>query len=152
MYFEDLTLYSYREREIRNNLYNIGWLEKGHEYPIGEVPSKFIDKLWDYSHFAVADTRGFHTCDLCEYPLHGIPEIEYRAKVLKVGSAELRIFGNDGKIFATPNLLFHYVTVHKYKPPIQFVDSVIDGIDPYSKEYQTLLSSIVEKWRMLEET
>lgn len=150
MYFEDLSLYSYREQEKMDNLYNIGWLEKNHEFSKGQVPDEFVDKLWDYSHFAVANTRGFHICDLCDHLPNEMPSIEYKSNLLKVGTAEIRVFGKNNKIYAAPNLVFHYVTKHGYKPADEFIEAVMEKLDPYSKTYQDLLTKTFKNWKLLE--
>lgn len=135
MYFEDLSFYASYGQEIDKNIYRIGWLENGHEYVKGDVTDVFVEKLWGYTHFAVAMKRGFHVCDVCESSQREIPVIEYRSKKLKVGYAEIRVFGETGKIYAAPNLLFHYITEHSYKPPNEFIQAVLHTCEPSSSEY-----------------
>jgi len=149
MYLEDMSIYNYIQDERRPNLYSIGWLEKGHPYTKGETSDIFLDNLWKYTHFAAAHTRGFHVCDLCAERVNQVPILEYKSKKLKVGTAEIRVFGNKGKIYAAPNLLFHYITKHSYQPPLEFVQAVLDGINPYSKEYQDLLAKTTIDWKIL---
>ncbi len=62
--------------------------------------------------------------------------------MLKLGSAEIRVFGNGGKIYAAPNLIYHYVTVHGYKTPDEFVSALKEGPLPGSKEYFDRLHSL----------
>ncbi len=69
--------------------------------------------------------RGFHVCDVCESSQREIPVIEDRSKKIKVDYAEMRVFGETGRIYAAPNLLFHYITEHHYKPPNEFIQSVL---------------------------
>jgi len=151
MFFEDMSLYEYREKEKQKDLYNIGWLENIHDFPKGNVDAEFVDKLWKFSHYAVASTRGFHICDLCKTQIKEVPIIEYKGKTLKVGSAEIRIFGKNMIKYAAPNLLFHYVTKHSYLPPAEFIDAVSNSIDPYSEEYQKLLTKYFSNWELLED-
>jgi len=150
MYFTDLTKYTYSENDSIDSLVNIGWLSVDHDFITGEVSDVFLEKLWEYSHFAIASKRGFHTCDLCDAPLKPeSPIIEYSSESLKVGSAEIRIFGKSGKIYATPNLLFHYITEHSYVPPEEFIHSVENGLNPYSEEYRNKLTNNFKSWKEL---
>jgi hypothetical protein len=41
------------------------------------------------------------------------------------GDGEIRVIGADGVTYAAPVLLLHYVVVHKYSPPQQFVEAVL---------------------------
>jgi hypothetical protein len=56
---------------------------------------------------------GVHECDLC--PLGEGPE----------GNRELSIRGVPGVVYAAPLLVSHYVSVHGYLPPREFVDAVL---------------------------
>ncbi|MCX7805518.1 MAG: hypothetical protein N3A38_10060 [Planctomycetota bacterium] len=38
---------------------------------------------------------------------------------------EIRVLGRDGKIYAAPTLIYHYVVAHKYRPPQEFIDAVM---------------------------
>jgi hypothetical protein len=37
-----------------------------------------------------------------------------------LGSAEIRVQGADGTLYAAPNLVIHYMTAHHYCPPEEF--------------------------------
>jgi hypothetical protein len=54
---------------------------------------------------------------------------------LLLGSAEIRVFSNEGRIYAAPNLLFHYVCEHHYRPPKEFVQALRTGPRPPSQAY-----------------
>ena len=67
---------------------NVGWLERGHEFPTGEVPAAFVARLAQLvEHAPTRATRGMHHCDLCppseddEHPS---------------GNAEVHAVGADG--------------------------------------------------------
>jgi hypothetical protein len=66
-------------------------------------------------------------------------EANHRGEQRLIGSAEIRAFGSDGKIYAAPTLIFHYVAVHHYNPPMEFVRAVLNGPGPKSDEYRALL-------------
>lgn len=42
-----------------------------------------------------------------------------------VGGAEIRVTGADGTVYATPDMIIHYVERHQYKPPDQFIAAVM---------------------------
>ena len=41
-----------------------------------------------------------------------------------LGSAEIRVFGQNGKIYAAPNLIYHYMKDCGYLPPQEFLDEL----------------------------
>jgi hypothetical protein len=41
-----------------------------------------------------------------------------------LGSAEIRVPGKDGKVYAAPNLIYHYIKDCGYLPPQEFIDAV----------------------------
>jgi len=61
---------------------------------------------------------------------------------IELGYAEIRVFGEKGKIYAAPNMLYHYVTVHHYKPPDEFVQALKHGLCPPDPEYLARLNAI----------
>jgi len=68
------------------------------------------------------------------------------AQRLYLGSAEIRIFGKRGKIYAAPNLLFHYITAHHYKPPDEFLSALQAGPIPPDPEYFDRLNALGLEW------
>lgn len=56
-----------------------------------------------------------------------------------IGSAEIRAFGAD-VVYAAPTLVYHYVLVHHYKPPSDFVRALLTGPRPDSRVYCSLLT------------
>lgn len=57
-------------------------------------------------------TRGFHTCEFCG------------GREKAVGNAEIRVPG-EGRMYAAPSLVHHYVVAHGYKPPEEFIAAVM---------------------------
>ena len=98
-------------------------------------------------------------CDLCrsnvrqpslrilpEKPLYW-REVEVRnGKAKRLGSAEIRVFGADGSVYAAPTLLYHYVSVHHYKPPDEFMRAMKEGPRPPVPEYFHELDRLGLKW------
>jgi hypothetical protein len=75
-------------------------------------------------------------------PTEVIPTLEFEGEVLKLGSAEIRVFGRSGVIYAAPNLIFHYVKDHAYRPPREFIDAVVTGPGPETTEYRDQLRAL----------
>ncbi|WP_394844963.1 hypothetical protein LZC95_48920 [Pendulispora brunnea] len=118
MWFEDLTPYTYGQAKSTSpSTLNVGWLERGQDYPAGEVPAAFSGRLAQLvEHARTQATRGMHRCDLCPSG-----ENEQHPQ----GQAEIRAVGADGTPFAAPSLIHHYVTVHRYQPPVVFIAAVM---------------------------
>ena len=136
MYYEDLSLYSYR-KNTNETSYNIGWLGRDYsngkypDYSKGEVSEQFVDKLWEYLKYQVNICRGLHDCELCTNEAH---ILEHKGERIKVGYYEMRVFSKTGKVYAAPSMILHYIKEHNYKPPKEFIDAVMEG-DASSKEY-----------------
>lgn len=114
-YFEDLTPYTYLPRdEGDQSALNVGWLDAAHPFEIGETSTEFRTKLEQLCRFAFNQTRGVHPCYFCPTGKGGFA----------ASSAEIRVAG-DGKIYAAPTLIYHYVTAHNYRPPSEFIAAVL---------------------------
>jgi hypothetical protein len=147
-FFEELSRYIYLAREGQPACLNVGWLDAEHSFDI-EVPSKLVlDALFAHCGVAVGQTRGFHDCDLCDHP--GGHSGHYYArrlgKEIWLGSAEIRVFSDDGVIYAVPNLIYHFVHTHHYKPPEEFVTALLRGCQPPTEEYFQRLRSAGLEW------
>ena len=107
-YYDDLTPYTYDSGRWAKNPVNIGWLDKGQDYPQGDVPKGFLKKL------SGADTaqrhKGSHNCPFCG------------------GSDSSNVLYVKGKgiTYVFPQMLEHYISKHHYLPPQEFIDVVMD--------------------------
>ena len=125
-YFEDLTAYSYMGEIPDQNLLNVGWLEKGYEYPQGSVEPEVLSLiLMLASKSPTRRSRGFHVCPFCSNNSFGLPVIDTSGKRLLLGSAEIRVKGKGDLTYACPDLIYHYISVHSYLPPQEFIDSLM---------------------------
>jgi hypothetical protein len=102
----------------------IGWLSSSERFAVGDADHGLAQSLEGLltSH-RVNKTRGYHLCEFCNdsRPI----ELRLRAGSLLLGSAEIWIPSRDeAVIYAAPDLVVHYVTVHKYLPPPEFLDAV----------------------------
>ena len=78
--------------------------------------------------------RGFAKMTLAVRPQTG--------EQVELGYAEIRVLGERGKMYAAPNMLYHYVTVHHYKPPDEFVQALKKGPCPPNEEYLAGLAMV----------
>ena len=149
-FFPDLTSYTYYRWDARPNTINIGWLDKAQRFEEGSTDEEIVQRLWKFCECSVAQTRGFHLCNLpgCENRSELLGPIRaIRGPVaLKLGSAEIRVFGRDGKIYAAPNLIYHYVVEHGYRMPDEFVLALQECPAPDSLEYYERLKAVNLEW------
>jgi len=83
--------------------------------------------------------RGYHNLVLGIHPDTG--------ERLELGYAEIFVFGKRGKIYSAPNMLYHYVTIHHYKPPEEFIQALKQGPSPPAREYvDRLVASGLPLW------
>ncbi len=144
-YFPDLSEYRYFELSKGNSLTrSVGWLDAMHDFPVEEAASELLDLLWRYCLILVLPTRGNHECDFCssEYPTY---EVRGDRQIL-LGTAETRVFSKSGDIFAAPNLIYHYVSCHRYRPPAPFVAALHEGPSPTTRAYLDRLEDLALKW------
>lgn len=70
--------------------------------------------------------RGRHRCTLPHadgtgpYPVR----IQVGGTEISLGSAEVRVMTTDGRWLVAPNLVHHYIEVHSYLPPEDFIEAV----------------------------
>jgi hypothetical protein len=128
MFFADLTPYEYGRTEPRDNVVNVGWLSREHAFATGEVPEAFLIRLRKLVTSPVNLYRGSHICEFCPDPpkrlspggilmLYPPPET--------MGNGEIRVSGHSGLVYVAPVLVVHYVGVHKYLPPAEFIEAVV---------------------------
>ncbi len=139
-YFTDLSEYSYMEEGCDSQSINVGWLDGEHRFVKESTNEEVLSLLWEFCLFSVVQTRGLHECNLCDSPSLVVEE---RDNVrLSLGSAEIRVFGENGEIYSAPNMIYHYVKEHNYKMPDSFVNALKSSPRPPSQEYLKKLKSI----------
>jgi hypothetical protein len=117
----------------------VGWLRRNQDFATGKTSAEFRTKLLPFCHpeATVCANPKPMTCPLCGKTV----EIEMDGDTVVLGSAEIRVIG-DEDIYAAPDLIFHYVTAHQYKPPTEFVQAVLHGPDPDSAEFRALINAL----------
>ncbi|MFE3139773.1 hypothetical protein [Streptomyces scopuliridis] len=126
-YYRDLSKYVYSESAIPDM--NVGWLSRWRLFAGGAVSSEFMEVLASQVRMPRNQMRGGHPCHFCSaLRLGGVAvtarifEVEYR-----LGSAEIHAISRNGEVFSAPNLIYHYIDRHGYRPPGEFVQAIIDG-------------------------
>jgi hypothetical protein len=105
----------------------VGWLERNEPFDTGKAPADFLAKLAEFCRpeVTVCQTAGARPCPLCRQQVPGL------------GRGEVRAIG-DEDIYAAPDLIHHYVAIHNYRPPPEFIQAVMRGPGPDSVEHRAL--------------
>lgn len=71
---------------------------------------------------------GFHVCEYCR---------EKRVGLFVNISGDVYLAFESGRIWQMPDMILHYVADHKFKPPVEFIEDVMNGVVLTSKRLQT---------------
>lgn len=131
VYYKDLSPYEYSADAAETGgragsgafLLNVGWLAERHEFPRGDVPEGFVEALPEMAEDTVNVYRGMHFCDFC--PTFQEARKNVRFRHVFIGRGEVHVRGGEGRVYAAPALVVHYVADHGYQPPREFVDAVL---------------------------
>lgn len=109
----------------------VGWLRVGVDFVTGKVPALFPSLLLPFCHppYTLCHTPVPQPCPLCRQPISAF------------GQGEIRIIGAE-EIFAAPDLIYHYITVHQYCPPQPFIQAILQNPNPTSAEYRALRKAL----------
>jgi len=123
VYYPDLSPYTYFRDHPSAKLLTVGWLDAEHDFKKGRVPREIVRKILTLCFDPINATRGFH-----QSPFHPPnPEgyiVELNGKKMRLGSAEIRIEGQNEIVYAAPNLIYHYIKDCNYLPPEPFIEAV----------------------------
>jgi hypothetical protein len=143
-YLPDLSEYNYVAEFVRPATRAIGWLEKGHDFPTAPSEEAVLRTLWKFCKTSVGHTRGIHPCPFCR--TQAGMEAKRGDESLLLGTAEIRVFSQEGQVFAAPTLIYHYMADHHYRPPTEFLNALVMGPPPDSEEYFSLLRGLNLEW------
>lgn len=118
----------------------VGWLQRGQDYDTGPVPEEFPEALlaFCFDRYTVCARPNTFPCPLCQ---ERVDPLTRDGQTMHTGTAEIRVLGEDD-IFASPTLIYHYVTAHQYRPPDVFVRAVLHGPPPGSPEHRVLVRTL----------
>jgi hypothetical protein len=124
MYSQDLAPYMHGLPSTLPDVATVDWLSAGHDFAIGDIESDMVRGIQGLlSSNRVNEARGFHLCELC--PAREPIKVASNGGSTLLGAAEVWLPSADESIvFAAPDLLFHYVVAHSYRPPRQFLEAV----------------------------
>jgi hypothetical protein len=125
-YFADLSVYVYacRPETVPDpKIVNVGWLDASVPFSQGPVDASIVRKLLHLTEAPPFVSAGFHRCPFC--PLEPPPSPRSSpVEIPAYGSAEIRVPGEDGVVYAAPTLICHYIERHGYLPPEEFLQAV----------------------------
>ena len=137
-YFKDLDFIRYHDGPCCADdwhcpLLAIGWLENDHDYSTGICLPQVTERLAELRRqfgaaFPAYSFRGWHACSMCNEQ----PEL------LRDSHINLFIPGRE-VIYLTTGRVDHYINVHSYAPPMEFIDALMACPDPRSAEYKAAL-------------
>jgi hypothetical protein len=121
-YIEELSEYTYAHSAYYRPITKaVGWLARDHTFWSFQPTDELLDLIWQYCKFPVARMRGSHDCEFCSTNLStardlpsllaGLKEarhhrrVERNGETMMLGSAEMRVFGKNGLVYAAPNLI-----------------------------------------------
>jgi hypothetical protein len=144
VYHPDLTPFPYFSSGIYAKLppLAVGWLSAAETFSTGETPETFQAKLLELCADAtIRHTLGYHFCEFCGNETQYVITVAQTAgKNLRLGNGEIWTIGKSA-LYAAPTLIYHYVTAHEYRPPDDYIESVLaTGID--SAAYHDFLEHI----------
>ncbi|WP_444875697.1 DUF7919 family protein [Streptomyces griseicoloratus] len=125
-YYADLSPYTYDSSD--QNALSVGWLDSDHPYPTGPTPDGLVSALVQHANHPVNVHRGMHFCNLC-------PDFQTaRSNISRgnhfIGSGEIHIKGRDGRVYAAPLMIIHYLEAHRYLPPEEFCAAALGADRP----------------------
>jgi hypothetical protein len=145
-YLKDLSDYTYHHSVFyRPGTKNVGWLGLGHDFKKEKPTEEILDTLWSFCKISVAQMRGMHECEFCS--TGDSYKAERNGEKLLLGDSEIRVFWRKGDIYAAPTLIYHYVSVHHYGPPGEFIRALAEGPAPSSQEYFDRLAELGLEWK-----
>lgn len=159
-YIEDLSLYSYANSAFYRPVTKaVGWLGRQHAFEVSPPMEEVLDTVWQYCKSPVAQMRGQHECEFCRSQLlppsdmtsmldalkdqdNRVWRAERNGETLFLGSAEIRVFGRNELIYAAPTLIYHYISVHHYNPPEEFLRALKESPKPPDPVYVERLKKL----------
>lgn len=124
MYFEDLKLCNYFSKYYNPESWNVpllavGWLEHPHPFTQGEAPGDLPERIRTLNRqaYLFGLSLGYHACSICAANgSSSAPLLESNTNLFVPG---------NGVVYLAPGRADHYLDVHAYLPPTQFIDAVM---------------------------
>ena len=126
-HFKDLSTYEYFPTKGDADYVNIGWLSAEHDFSVGEIEKNLLSKLRKLAKNPENVTRGIHFCEFCDPPIFSPRGDNFVCTLIKDapnGNGEIRVKGKNNKTYIAPVLIAHYIELHKYLPPHEFLEAL----------------------------
>lgn len=128
MYAEDSSRYNYRLPYELPDITMVGWLDFHHEYSMGRTNDEIVSRLRELIvnrtrefDLHVNTVRGIHPCNLCG---HEIRIAGPNGRDVYLGMSEIWMPA-EKQWFASPSLIFHYMSEHRYVPPKEYCNAIM---------------------------
>jgi hypothetical protein len=110
----------------RHQLLAVGWLEPGHDFVHGPPDDALANTLKRYfGTYGRGFFAGGHHCGFCFEAAGGLPALPRSLDDVPIGYKDLFFsIPNQAALFAVPELITHYMTVHHSQPPARFCEAV----------------------------
>jgi hypothetical protein len=134
-YFPDLSPYAYGHGS-HPGVVHVGWLDNIHPFTKGVVDTLLLEKMKLLATKPVELYRGFHICELCPKPDFAKATLPLLLDMNSPygkwlsshrSNGEIRV-SFEGATYAAPVLIVHYIEVHGYLPPAQFLRAIEDAV------------------------
>ena len=162
MYYLDLSVYRIGRDEKGYTIFpstkNVGWLSPEHAFNTGVVTVKFRSKLKEILFIDKANNSGLRSkefpeilldesyvrslpikCPLCnEKVVLSATGLNYYTgdQPKSLGNSALKIHLVDENVYYSfPALIYHYIDVHNYLPPQEFIDAITNF--DFNKKYDS---------------
>ncbi|MFD5462194.1 hypothetical protein ACFWIQ_05090 [Kitasatospora sp. NPDC127059] len=110
--FVDLSEFTYSEKPIP--MLSVGWLGKrlGIQGSARTVERSQLTLLEELAAYPRSRTMGVHDCEFCP----GGEAVQ--------ADGEIHVYGDDGSSYCAPTMITHYIEVHGYAPPEEFLHAL----------------------------
>ncbi|WP_240617305.1 hypothetical protein [Nocardioides speluncae] len=103
---------------------NVGWLSASETFPTGVVSPAVFSQLLKHAENQKNIMRGVHDCEFCDEESPVRMSAPTDRGYVSLGMGELHVSGSDGRLYAAPSLILHYIDAHHYLPPAEFIEAV----------------------------
>ena len=147
--YDDFSKYEFNNKKL-DNVINIGWLGEIGSFQQGNVSEEFIMNLWEYYKCPIFSSRKVYYNEKLDGYWKFFTAV-FNGRKIGLGSSEIRIIDKEkGVIYASPNLLIHYIVNHNYLPPQEYIKAVIEGPKPNSKDYCNMIRCLYNNVKKIE--
>jgi hypothetical protein len=118
MRYDDLTPYQYCLSAPVDTMIHVGWIDERSAVGTSGRFDHRVPRLLEryYEDLVAHQTRGYHDCPFC--PLGSAPAIAG-------GRIELWVPRGNDAVYASPDLIIHYIDSHGYCPPTEYQAAVL---------------------------